>query len=153
MTILHTFWAMRRVGSFATAVALAVAFACMVGQAGGQKQPTAEAKSSRGVEARTAGQRIRKIEVTAVDIPMGEKEPVRLSLAQLMELYKVPGLSIAVIDDFKVVWAKGYGTIGAGSNAPVTPKTLFQAGSISKPVAATGALYLVEYGKLALDED
>ncbi|PYT92646.1 MAG: serine hydrolase [Acidobacteria bacterium] len=155
MTILHTFWGMRRVGSAATAVALAVAFACTGGQAGGQKRPKAETNSGRGAEPQTVGQqeRIRKIEATAVDIPMGEKEPVRLSLTQLMELYKVPGLSIAVIDDFKVVWAKGYGTIGAGSTAPVTPKTLFQAGSISKPVAATGALYLVEHGKLALDED
>src|SRR5690349_20641777 len=103
MTILHTFCGLRGTGSATTAVALAVALACMAGQARGQTQPTAEAKSSRGVEARTTGQeeRIRKIEATAVDIPMGEKEPVRLSQAQLMELYKVPGLSIAVIDDFK----------------------------------------------------
>lgn len=84
---------------------------------------------------------------------MGDKEPLRMSLAQLMELYKVPALSIAVIDDYKIAWAKGYGTIGTGSSAPVTTKTLFQAGSISKPVAATGALYLVERGKLSLDED
>ena len=41
----------------------------------------------------------------------------------------------------------------AGSNKPVTTRTLFQAGSISKPVAATGTLYLVEKGKLSLDED
>ncbi|HKW35906.1 MAG TPA: serine hydrolase [Candidatus Acidoferrum sp.] len=98
-------------------------------------------------------ERIRKIETTAVDIPMGDKEPLRLSLAQLMDLYKVPALSIAVIEDYKIAWAKGYGTIGTGSSAPVTTKTLFQAGSISKPVAATGALYLVEHGKLSLDED
>ena len=98
-------------------------------------------------------ERIRKIEATAIDIPMGDKEPVRMSLTQLMELYKVPALSIAVIEDFKIAWAKGYGTIGTGSSAPVTTKTLFQAGSISKPVAATGALFLVERGKLSLDED
>jgi CubicO group peptidase (beta-lactamase class C family) len=97
-------------------------------------------------------ERIRKIEATAVDIPMGDKEPLRLSLSQLMELYKVPAFSIAVIEDFKIAWAKGYGTIGMGTNAPVTTKTLFQAGSISKPVAATGALYLVEHGQLSLDE-
>jgi CubicO group peptidase (beta-lactamase class C family) len=98
--------------------------------------------------------RIRNIESIVVDIPMGEKQPpIRLSLPALMELYKVPALSIAVIDDYKIVWAKGYGTIGTGSTSPVTTKTLFQAGSISKPVAATGALYLVEQGKLALDED
>jgi CubicO group peptidase (beta-lactamase class C family) len=70
-----------------------------------------------------------------------------------MEIYKVPGLSIAVVDNFKIVWAKGYGVTEAGGNLPVTNATLFQAGSISKPVAATGTLYLVEHGKLSLDED
>ena len=96
---------------------------------------------------------IQKIEAMVIDIPMGDKEPLRMNLAQLMELYKVPALSVAVIEDFKIAWAKGYGTMGPGSGAPVTTKTLFQAGSISKPVAATGALYLVEHGKLSLDED
>jgi CubicO group peptidase (beta-lactamase class C family) len=43
--------------------------------------------------------------------------------------------------------------IEAGSTVPVTTRTLFQAGSISKPVAAAGALYLVEQGKISLDED
>jgi len=110
---------------------------------------TAETRSGEKAVAQATAQeeRIRKIEATAVDIPMGDKGPLRLNLAQLMELYKVPALSIAVIEDFKIAWAKGYGAIGMGSSAPVTTKTLFQAGSISKPVAATGALYLVEHGK------
>ncbi len=153
MTILHKLWGKRRARE--ASMVFAVALACAAGQAGGQGRPAADAKSSRGAEAEVPGQEahIRKIEAMAVDVPMAEKEPVRLSLAQLMELYKVPGLSIAVIEDFKVVWAKGYGTTGAGSNVPVTTRTLFQAGSISKPVAATGALYLVEHGQLALDED
>lgn len=101
-----------------------------------------------------AQQRIERIEANVVDLPMGDKEPpLRLDLAKLMEVYKVPGLSVAVIDNFKIVWAKGYGVLEAGSSKPVTARTLFQAGSISKPVAATGALALVEQGKLALDED
>jgi CubicO group peptidase (beta-lactamase class C family) len=86
--------------------------------------------------------------------PIGENEPpLRLNIVKLMEIYKVPGLSIAVIDNFRIVWAKAYGVIEAGSTTAVTPRTLFQAGSISKPVAATGALYLVEHGKLSLDEN
>ncbi len=98
--------------------------------------------------------RIHGVETTVVDLPMGENQaPLRMDLSQLMKLYNVPGLSIAVIDNYKMVWAKGYGVIETGSRTPVTPKTLFQAGSISKPVAATGALYLVEHGKLALDEN
>jgi CubicO group peptidase (beta-lactamase class C family) len=98
--------------------------------------------------------RIRRVETDVVDMRMGGNEPaLRLDLLKLMQVYKVPGLSIAVIDNFQIVWAKAYGVIEAGSNTPVTPRTLFQAGSISKPVAASGALYLVEHGKLSLDED
>ena len=70
-----------------------------------------------------------------------------------MELYKCPGLSVAVIDNFKIAWAKGYGVTEAGTHTPVIVHTLFQAGSISKPVAATGTLSLVEHGKLSLDEN
>jgi CubicO group peptidase (beta-lactamase class C family) len=125
----------------AVVIALALELACAASPAHGQANAAPQ-------EAR-----IRNIESIVVDIPMGEQPPIRLSLPALMELYKVPALSIAVIDDYKIVWAKGYGTIGTGSTSPVTTKTLFQAGSISKPVAATGALYLVEQGKLALDED
>jgi CubicO group peptidase (beta-lactamase class C family) len=62
-------------------------------------------------------------------------------------------MSVAVIDRFEIVWAKGYGVARADSAMPVTPQTLFQAGSVSKPVAAVGALSLVESGKLVLDED
>ncbi len=97
--------------------------------------------------------RIQRVAATVVDLPMGENQaPLRMDLLQLMKLYNVPGLSIAVIDDYKIVWAKGYAVIETGSSTPVTPKTLFQAGSISKPVAATGALHLVEHGTLSLDE-
>jgi CubicO group peptidase (beta-lactamase class C family) len=70
-----------------------------------------------------------------------------------MKAYNFPGMSIAVIEKCKIVEAKGYGVIEVGSNTPVTTHTLYQAGSISKPVAATGALRLVEQGKLSLDED
>ncbi len=97
---------------------------------------------------------IEKLEDTAVDVSLGPNEPpLQLSLQKLMELYKIPAFSIAVIDNYQVVWAKAYGVADAGANKPVTTRTLFQAGSISKPVAATGALYLVEEGKLSLDED
>src|ERR1039458_808734 len=51
----------------------------------------------------------------------------------------------------QTAWTKTYGVTEAGTSTPVTPQTLFQAGSISKPVAATGALSLVEHGKLSLD--
>jgi CubicO group peptidase (beta-lactamase class C family) len=99
-------------------------------------------------------ERIERVENGIPPIPLGENEPpLQVNLQKLMEVYKVPGLSVAVIDNFRIVWAKGYGVTEPGGASPVTTKTLFQAGSISKPVAATGALYLVEHGKLSLDED
>jgi CubicO group peptidase (beta-lactamase class C family) len=98
--------------------------------------------------------RIQRVENGIPPISLGPNEaPVQPSLPELMKLYKVPALSVAVIDNFKIAWAKAYGVTEAGTNTPVTTHTLFQAGSISKPVAATGALYLVEHGKLSLDEN
>ncbi|HKY03463.1 MAG TPA: serine hydrolase domain-containing protein [Blastocatellia bacterium] len=78
---------------------------------------------------------------------------IRMKLADRMKHYNVPGLSVAFINNHQIEWAKGYGVLEAGTSAPVTAETLFQAASISKPVAAMGALYLVQQGKLDLDED
>jgi CubicO group peptidase (beta-lactamase class C family) len=75
------------------------------------------------------------------------------SLQERMKHYKIPGVSIAIIKDFKVEWARGYGVKDLETNEPVTTESLFQAGSISKPVAAMVALKKVEQGKLTLDED
>ena len=74
------------------------------------------------------------------------------TLVDRMTALHVPGVSIAVIHNGKMEWAKGFGVASAGG-PPVTPETLFQAGSISKPVAALAALRLVQQGKLSLDAD
>ncbi len=66
---------------------------------------------------------------------------------------KVPGLSLAIIDGGKIAYARGYGVTAPGGKDPVTPETVFLAGSVSKSVAAMGALKLVEEGKLSLDGD
>ncbi len=68
-----------------------------------------------------------------------------------MRLYKVPGVSLAVIRDYKIEWVKSYGLADTTARLPVTAETLFSAGSISKLVAAVAALKLVEMGKLTLD--
>lgn len=78
--------------------------------------------------------------------------PVPRKLADEMARLGVPGVSIAVIHGGEVEWARGYGVVTPGG-APVTAATLFQAASISKPVAAMGALKMVESGKLELDRD
>ena len=75
-----------------------------------------------------------------------------MTLVERMSHYNIPGVSIAVINNGEIEWARGYGVRENGGNVPVTTTTLFQAGSISKPVAAMAALFLVQQGKLALDE-
>jgi CubicO group peptidase (beta-lactamase class C family) len=74
-----------------------------------------------------------------------------MNILDRMKYYKIPGVSVAVIDNGKIDWAKGYGIKETGGNDPVTPETLFQAASISKPVTALGTLQLVEKGILNLD--
>jgi len=81
-------------------------------------------------------------------------EPVaRSSLADRMAELSVPGVSVAVLVDGEIAWARGYGLADVESGRPVTPNTLFQAASISKPVAALAALRLVESGRVDLDGD
>jgi CubicO group peptidase (beta-lactamase class C family) len=75
------------------------------------------------------------------------------SIGDRMETHNVPGVSIAVINDFEIEWSKGYGVLELGGTEPVTPDTLFQAGSVAKPVTAVGALHYVEQGLLDLDEN
>lgn len=75
-----------------------------------------------------------------------------------MRFYRVPGLSIAVIDSFRIVVACGYSvraidSSGKIASTRVTPTTLFQAASISKSVAALATLELVQDGRLTLDAD
>ncbi|MBV1908045.1 MAG: serine hydrolase [Kangiellaceae bacterium] len=74
------------------------------------------------------------------------------NIKERMEFYGVPGVSIAVIKDYKIHWVKSYGVTDRETNQAVDQNTLFQAGSISKPVAAYGALKLVEQNKLSLDK-
>lgn len=70
-----------------------------------------------------------------------------------MNVLKVPGVGVAVINDYQVEWARGYGVLEMGKPETVNTNTLFQCASISKPVAAVAALRLVERGFLDLDED
>lgn len=74
------------------------------------------------------------------------------SLADRMHHYGVPGVAITVIDDHGVAWTRVHGLADRETGAPARTDTLFQAASISKPVAAVGAMRLVQDGKLALDQ-
>jgi CubicO group peptidase (beta-lactamase class C family) len=75
------------------------------------------------------------------------------NLLNRMAYYKIPGLSIAVIQNYKIAWAKGYGIANDSAKIPVTAKTLFQAASISKSLNSVGVLKLVQDKKLDLNTD
>lgn len=85
-------------------------------------------------------------------VRLAGREPARRGILEVMQRYGVPGVSVAVVDGGEVAWARGYGVAEAGG-AAVDARTLFQAASISKPVAAMGTLALVEDGRLTLDDD
>jgi len=81
-----------------------------------------------------------------------EGRPVETwSIGERMEQFSVPAVSVAVIDDRELAWARAWGVIKTGVDEPVTAETIFQAGSVSKPVAALLALALVGDSELELD--
>ncbi len=75
------------------------------------------------------------------------------NISERMAFYKVKGLSIAVVKDNKIEWAKGYGFADEKEKRLVTTATLFEPGSISKSLNALGALKLVQENKMELDKD
>jgi len=79
--------------------------------------------------------------------------PTTQTLAERLTEVNVPAVSVAVIDGGRIVWAEAWGMADGGTARQATTATLFQAASISKPVAATAALDLVEEGRLDLDVD
>src|SRR5690554_2371246 len=73
-------------------------------------------------------------------------------IQEQMRAARVPALSLAVIQDLEVVYARGFGVTSVEDGGlPVTPQTLFRIGSITKPLTGTAIMHLVEAGKLDLD--
>ena len=133
-----------KIVAVAALIALALATATLhAGQA-----PAGQASQSPAVDARIA-----RVEGGLLPgIVVAGAPPAAMRLADRMAFYKTPGVSVAVINDGRIEWARGYGVTEAGGNTPVTPRTRFQAASISKPIAALAAMRLVEKGRLALDQ-
>jgi len=73
-------------------------------------------------------------------------------IAEQMRQRHIPGLSLAVVKDGKLVKAKGYGFANLEHKAPATPETAYDLGSVGKQFTATGIMLLVERGKVDLDE-
>ncbi len=75
------------------------------------------------------------------------------TLKELMDRFGVPAVSIAVVRNFEIHWARAYGVSDVESGSAANPETLFQAASISKPVAAMAVLRAAQEGRLSLDAD
>jgi len=75
------------------------------------------------------------------------------SLAERMNHYHVPGVSVAVVEHYGLAWARGFGDTERDSGVSVTPATMFESGSVSKFPVAVAVLRLVERGVLDLDRD
>jgi len=80
------------------------------------------------------------------------QKPEKLRLVDRMSFYKVPGLSLAVMDKYKVEWVKTYGYKDIIQYQSLDPQTAFQVGELSQPVAAAVTLSLVQEGRLKLEE-
>ena len=135
---------MTRTASITSTIALAAFAACTSGA------ETPPADSGRAAAPDTA--RVQRV-VAGLRPPVEVqgRPPARWSLAERMAFHKVPGVSIAVVEGGRISWARGFGVKEAGKPDSVSAATLFQAASISKPVAATAMLRLVERGTLQLD--
>ncbi|HEY1190558.1 MAG TPA: serine hydrolase [Gemmata sp.] len=85
-------------------------------------------------------------------------EPYKAAIAELEKLIahetedkKLPALSIALVDDQKVVWAAGYGFQDRNHKIPATAETVYRVGSVSKLFTDVAVMQLVEEGKIDLD--
>jgi CubicO group peptidase (beta-lactamase class C family) len=95
---------------------------------------------------------IKKVENGLLPVVLIEGEP-SFKLEDRMKYYKVPGISIAVIKDYKLEWTKQYGVMDSEIKNPVTDSTVFNIGSLSKGVAALTVLGLAEEGKIDINKD
>ena len=126
------------------ALAIAIVTACVPGrQDAGQELPD-------GGLADSSAERIAQIEAPREP---GSGGDAGKTLAELMEVQGIPALSIAVVEDYRLAWARAYGVADESSGAPADPDTLFQAASISKPVSAMAVLRAVQDGLFELDDD
>jgi CubicO group peptidase (beta-lactamase class C family) len=85
--------------------------------------------------------------------PVKIEGSIGYNILDRMAFYKVKGLSIAVVKDYKIIWAKGYGWADESEKKQVTDKTMFQVASISKSINSIGIMKLVQDKKLDLTKD
>ncbi|MEN3943105.1 serine hydrolase [Prosthecobacter sp. SYSU 5D2] len=110
-------------------------------------------KSGRRVESTQFGELVRLIlqahetagETSSSSSVLDREVPV------LMTKHHVPGVAVIGIENHRITWEKYFGVREAGKEAPVDERTVFEAASMTKPLAVYAALKLVEQGKLDMD--
>jgi serine beta-lactamase-like protein LACTB len=85
-------------------------------------------------------------------LAMEKRRQIEAVVSKFMSTTHVPGLSVAVVENAELEWASGFGFADMENHVPATEYTLYRLASISKSLSATGAMELVEKGKLDLDE-
>jgi CubicO group peptidase (beta-lactamase class C family) len=138
-----------RVDTCRTTALLLLGFAALGFQSGCRAQKAADIELA---------QRIRNVENGLVesDLSTPQADPASQktrSIPDRMAGLKIPGVSLAAIDNYKIDWTKSYGILKAENSAPVKTDSLFEAASTSKLIVAAIALRFVEAGKLDLDTD
>ncbi len=93
--------------------------------------------------------------VTGVAAQSSRSELLRTRLepliAETMQKHQIPGFAIGVVENGKVIYARGFGVSKLGDKKRITPKSLFHMASVTKPFVATAIMQLVEQGKINLD--
>jgi CubicO group peptidase (beta-lactamase class C family) len=84
-------------------------------------------------------------------LPAAKLEAIRQAVREHMEAKGIPGLSVAVGNDFRLVWTDGFGSADLEHSVSAKAATVYRLGSISKPITAVAAMQLVERGRLDLD--
>ncbi len=80
-----------------------------------------------------------------------KRTQIEAAISKFMSTTHVPGISVALVENTELEWAGGFGFADLENNVPATERTLYRLASISKSLSATGAMELVEQGKLDLD--
>lgn len=85
-------------------------------------------------------------------VPVGQWNGFEKYVNKMMESEKIPGVAVAVSENGKVIYQKGFGMRDLETNKPVTPETIFGVASITKSFTALAIMKLVEEGKLRLED-
>jgi CubicO group peptidase (beta-lactamase class C family) len=110
--------------------------------------------AAAAVAAQAPNDRIQRIEAGLLPPVILKGQPLRTTkLEDRIRSSRIPGVSVAVFNDGRIEWARGWGVADASTGQKVESDTRFQAASISKPVAAAAALALVSRGRMSLDAD